>query len=119
MAITMFQQNENIFKIKIDEFNDLCQQNALTQSKHLVFEKMKLVFLQAEQKFKFMKLNLDHLQIFIKKTLHKFRKKLRDLQSNLDKIPLSNISSNSKKQPPSQIKGIQIVRNSGFSVIRS
>ncbi|CAD8182576.1 unnamed protein product [Paramecium pentaurelia] len=71
---------------------------------------MKLVFLQAEQKFKFMKSSSKRLCIEYEIQQNsffflEFRKKLKDLQSNLDKIPISNVSSNSKKQPPSPIKG--------------
>ncbi|CAD8062839.1 unnamed protein product [Paramecium primaurelia] len=117
MATTMFQQNENNFKKKIDEFNDLYKQYALTQSKHLVFEKMKLVFVQAEQQFKFMEIEFGsftdlHQKDFAqnmksnKLIFVECQKKLRDLQSNLDQMPLSNVSSNSKKQTPSPIKGL-------------
>ncbi|CAK92266.1 unnamed protein product (macronuclear) [Paramecium tetraurelia] len=116
MATTMFQQNEANFKNKVEEFNDLYKQYALTQSKQLVFEKMKLVFVQAEQQFKFMEIEFGsftdlHQKDFAQKMKSnklifvECQKKLRDLQSNLDKMPLSNVSSNSKKQAPSPIRG--------------
>ncbi|CAD8127857.1 unnamed protein product [Paramecium sonneborni] len=117
MATTMFQQNEANFKNKVDEFNNLYKQYALTQTKQLVFEKMKLVFVQAEQQFKFMEIEFGSftdlhqkdfsLNMKSNKLLYvECQKKLKDLQFDLDKLPFSNSSSGNKKQNTSQIIGL-------------
>ncbi|CAK94339.1 unnamed protein product (macronuclear) [Paramecium tetraurelia] len=117
MATTMFKQNEKNFKNKVEEFNNLYKQYALTQSKQLVFEKMKLVFVQAEHQFKFMEIEFgsftemhqkDYVQSMKanKLTYVECQKKLRDLQFDLEKLPFSNSSSNSKKLNPSPIGGL-------------
>ncbi|CAD8199186.1 unnamed protein product [Paramecium octaurelia] len=117
MATTMFKQNENNFKNKVEEFNNLYKQYALTQSKQLVFEKMKLVFVQAEQQFKFMEIEFGsftemHQKDFAQsmkanKLIYvECQKKLRDLQLDLEKLPFSNSNSNSKKLNPSPIRGL-------------